>query len=55
MFPECARPRALRCAKVQVMVKISAGGRPLVAAAGDGRAPPAMVPGVWPCAGSGQI
>ena len=40
MFPECARPRALRCAKAQVMVKISAASRPFVAAAEDGRAPP---------------
>jgi len=40
MFPECARPRALQCAKNQVMVKISAASRPFVAAAEDGRAPP---------------
>jgi hypothetical protein len=44
LFPECARPRALRCAKNQVMVKISAASRPFVAAARDGRTPQAATP-----------
>jgi hypothetical protein len=33
-LPECARPRALRCPKDQVRVKISAACRPFVAAVG---------------------